>query len=454
MLAIEEIRKTNLGNVAYVALCFTMLFTAYNSAQNLMAQVYKQLGYDSLGRTCIFTIYTFLGLTNAVTTYFKKKISTKTGLVAGGAAYVSLILIGTLTTYCDKYNITGGLCSTASIYFLNIFCSALCGIGAAFLWISQAIYVNSCSDNETRGSFNGVFWSIMQSSQILASLLAAFLLGFTDQNTFYIVLSIFSIVSLGMMSFVKQPVPYDTQPDQEKGTQATQQESVQDNETLGESLQVFKETLKNNKYFFLFVSLFISGITIGFYANFLTTVVSRTVESTDSNFLNQRLGYALLALALGEVSAGLIVGKIADKNEKISVLNATIIINEVALGVTLVAFIAESYFLAVIAGFLWGFGDTAIQTLINAVIGEFFGGKIELFSAYRFIQSFGVMLASALAIVVPSSFPLLYLIALTGAMFVLHMQFFKYIAGASRDGKNKEALLAAEERVMIELKKF
>jgi len=64
------------------------------------------------------------------------------------------------------------------------------------------------------------------------------------------------------------------------------------------------------------------------------------------------------------------------------------------------------------------------------------------------------MLASALAIVVPASFPLLYLIALTGAMLVLHMQFFKYIVGASRDGKNKEALLAAEERVMIELKKI
>jgi len=444
MKVIEEVRKENFKRVTYIALCFTMILTAYMSAQNLIAQIYKQLGYDHLGQMCLFTAYTFLGLTNSVTSHFKSKITIKFGLVAGCIAYVTFILAGTFTTYCNKYTSGTGLCSTTFIYLLNILSCAFCGFGAAFLWICQAIYVDSCCDDKTRGSYNGTFWSIMQSSLLISSGLATFVLGNTDQFTYYIVLSLFGIVAITLFCFVKPSVPYPQKAEQT-------QTAIASNETLKEALQRFFTTLRNTKYYFLFISMFVSGITIGFFANFLSTTVGKTLNTTDVNELNQSLGYALTALAFGEILAGLTLGRLADKHNHVNLLNATIVVSELALMVTLLAFIFQSFKFAVLCGFLWGFGDTAIQTMMNAVIGSMFGGNVELFSAYRFIQSFGVMFASILAIFTSTHAPLFYLACLAAALTFLHALFFQYM-GKIQPKTSKEQLLADEKKFMIEMK--
>lgn len=441
MLDTESIKRANLFRVVYIALCFLVLFTAYISAQNLVAQIYTQLGYGSLGQICLFLVFGFMGTTSMVASHYKKKMSVKAGLMFGACCEMSLIFAGAFTTFCDKYQIEGGLCQRSSIFAINCIGSIFVGIGAAFIWLSQAVYVNECADEKTRGLFNGVFWSIFQTAQIISGTLATLILGSADQFTFYLVLLIFCAVSLVMFSFIKEPVSY-----------GPKEEAVQNDQTLQEAVTVFGKTIGEKKYHVLYSGLFFSGVAIGCYISFMGTVVTHIVNSDNVNFVNSRLGLVLLILAIGEVSAGLSAGRLADMYDKLKLFNITLIINEVALLVTFLALVAQSYPCALLAGFLWGYGDTSINTLINAVIGSVFGGKVELFSTYRFFQGFGNMYSAIFSVMLPTkSVPLLYIMFIAASMMILHVLFHRNLPKASSN-RNSEYLLADEKKMMVEMK--
>jgi len=300
--------------------------------------------------------------------------------------------------------------------------------------------VNECADENTKGLFNGLFWSIFQTAQILGAALATIILGSADEFTFYSVLLIFGLVSIVMIAFIKDPVP-----------RGEKKEVVETNETLSEAVNSFCKVLGDRKYYVLFAGLFFSGIAIGCYISFIGVVVTHIVDSDNVNLVNQRLGLVLLVLAVGEVSAGLTAGRVADMFDKLKVFNVTMIINEVALFITLLALLFKSYPLALLCGFLWGYGDTSIQTLINAVIGSVFKGRVELFSAYKFFQGFGIMYTAILSVILPTrSIPLLYIVAIAGSLFVFHVLYQRYIP--TQHSKSTDYLLAEEKRIMIEMK--
>jgi len=374
-----------------------------------------------------------------VASHYKKKVSTKAGLIFGAFAHLSLILAGAFTTFCAKYEIENALCQPSAIFFLNCASAILVGVGAAILWLSQAVYVNECADEKTKGLFNGLFWSIFQTAQILSGILATLILGSADQFTFYSVLLVFGSVSIVMLSFVKDPV-----------SNSTKQEALQVNESLQEAVGEFCKAIVDRKYYVLFHGLFFSGIAIGCYISFIGTVVTNIVDSDNINLVNQKLGLVLLVLAIGEVSAGLSAGRLADMYDKLKLFSVTMVINEVALLMTLLALLFKSFPMVLIAGFLWGYGDTSIQTVINAVIGSVFGGRVELYSAYKFFQGFGNMYAAIFSVILPTKeVPLLYIMFIAASMMVFHVLYHRYLP--KEKSKKSEYLLANEKRMMIEM---
>jgi len=439
---IENVAAQNRKRVIYIALCFMTLFTAYCSGQNLISQIYSQLGYGKLGQICLFCVWTFQGLISLVANYYKKKISTQTGLIAGALCHVSLIVAGVWTTYCEGKE--SALCSTSFVTFLNVSCAISVGIGAAFLWLGQATYVNECADEKTKGIFTGMFWSIFQTAQILSSILATLILGFADQFTFYIILVFFGLASIGLLYYIQDPVKDPSKPE----APAAQD----DNETLAESLQKFKDLFGEQKCYFLFQALLFSGIAIGCYINFLGAFVTPTVGSDDVNVINKSVGFVLMFLAFGEVAAGLSMGRLADMYDKIKLFTVTMYINEAALFVSLLACLFRSYPLAILCGLLWGYGDTAIQTMINAVIGSVFNGRVELFSAYRFFQSIGLVYSSVLAIMIPRDMPFLYILAVAGSLMAFHILYYRYIPRTTK--RSQDFLLNDEQKIIHGLKNF
>jgi hypothetical protein len=350
---------------------------------------------------------------------------------------VVFIFAGAFTTFCSKYKPETSLCESSFIYGFNVFCAAFLGVGCSFLWICQGIYVDACADEKTKGLFNGIFWSIFQSSQILSSTLATFILGSTDQFTFYSILMVFAIFAIGMLTFVRPPVERNTN---------TQVNTA--NETLGEAVKKLFEAMGEKQYFFLFIPIFFSGVAIACYINFLGAAIVSTIDSTNVNVINQSIGYVFMVLAVGEVAAGLSMGRLADTYNKISLMNITIVINEGALLFTLLACVFKSYACTLVAALLWGYGDTSIQTMINAVIGSMFGGKVELFSAYRFFQSTGFMYSTIFCILVPPTNPVTYVLIIAGSMLALHTLFYKYIPA---DDKSQDYKLL-DEKLLTEMK--
>ena len=125
MDTIADIRKKNLLRILYLALCFLMLLTAYIAAQNLMTQIYNQLGFGNLGQLCFFSIYSTIILSSLVSTHFHKIIPVKFEIIFGSASYVLFLSGGALATFCDKYKPDFGICDPSFIYFVNIFFAAV-----------------------------------------------------------------------------------------------------------------------------------------------------------------------------------------------------------------------------------------------------------------------------------------------------------------------------------------
>jgi len=419
--------RQNLIKVIYVGLCFMMLFTAYQSAQNLVSQIYEQLQYTGLGGICIFSIYGALGIGNIFAPHVKRQMNHKAGMLIGSFFYTLFIAIGTLATYCHKYLSDGFYCQKSSIYGLNVLSSILLGLSGSCLWLSQGDYVNCCANEKTKGFFNGVFWSIMQVCQIIGSVVATFVLGNTDQFTFYKMLLCFGCLACVMFVFLPSVQEQDSQTEKKQ-------------ESLSESVSKFFYTLRLKSSYFIFACFFLAGIVVALYVAFLPSIMKRIFPTEDDQYVNLRSGYVLVALACGEVMAGIVMGKLADIYNKIQLVNTIIMIGEAALILTFVAYIYKIYALTVLSWFIWGFTDNSFQTIMTSLIGSHFKGKLEYFAIFRFLQGLGVVFGSVVTIVIPEALTCVVVIAAT--LLFLHVQFY---LTKPKDSAEEEKLLSTNE---------
>jgi MFS family permease len=436
----QAIQKANLFRVIYIGICLMTLYTAYNTHQALAVQVYAQLGFGNLGNICLFLVFGFFALCSIVAPFYQRKLSAKTGLMLGAIPTLLFVFAGLLTSGCIQYDSYDGICSVSFIYIVNIICAILVGVGTGFLWLCQAMYVNACADEQTKGLYNGLFLSIFQLSQILGGGLTTFVLGNTDQFTFYLILSVFGVISLVMITLIKAPVSTDAAGSQHEIAKSEKEE------TVNEALEQFKEILYEPKYMFFFWGVFLSGAAVGCYVSFLGTSVQVTVNSDDFNEVNERIGFALLALAIGEVVAGLTTGPLADRYDRLQLFNVTMIINETALMFTFLGCLFNSFGCALIGSFLWGYGETGIQTMINTLIGSMFGGKPELFSTSRFLQAAGFVYTTIVGIFLAESMPLFFMTVIGGSLGIFHFLYFKYMPVT---GSKYQEKLLDDDRVRV-----
>jgi len=358
-------------------------------------------------------------MTSLIAPYFQKKLSTKSALIIGAACHVAFVFAGALTTFCNKYDLHYGFCNPSFILFFNITSDVCLGSRAAFLWLSQGIYVNECADENTKGSFYGTFWSILQTSQIFSSALAAFVLGGTDEVIFYSLLVVFGFASVVMFNFVQSSTKNNP----------TQQPENEENQSLGEVLKDFSKLLQEQKYYFLLFGIIFSGIAIGCYISFLASGVDEILRSSgegDNNQIHKNIGYVFLVLSFGEIASGLSMGRLADIHDKIKLFTITILLYEAALLLIFFACFFNSYPPALLGGLFFGFGDAALETMNSSLIGFMFKGRQELFSAYRFLQNIGMAYSALLNVFIPTGNPLFYLILFGGSMLTIHTLYNKY----------------------------
>ena len=444
MISSSGISKGNFVRVIYLGLSIMTLFVAYNTHNNIQAQLYDQLGLGIFNKINHFTVFGCFALISIISAYFSKKISTKLGFVLGGVGPTAAVIGGLLTSYCYKSNLETGLCNHSVIVSINIFFACIAGICAAFFWLYQGVYVNTCTDDRNKGYLNGTFWSIFQMAQIMSSLFATFVFTTVDQLTFYCVLIILAGVSLVMLSFVKPPL----------GT--PENSVIEIKKSIRQLIKEFCHVSTEYELRFLHFGILFSGIAIGCSVGFISDSVPLTLFTEDKEIVNKHIGYALIVLAVGGFTAGYSAGRLADVFVKRRVFTLVMVINELALLTTLLAYYFASYPMVLVAAFLWGHGNTSIQTMINALIGSSFGGRPEVFCVYRFLQSIGIIITALMSTLIPKKSWLAFGLIIAGLMGVSHVLYLLNLrkrGGASLFSQEK--LLGIEtESASVDLNRY
>ena len=156
----EKLFTYEFVNVLHLSISFLLLFTSYNTTQNLESILNGSHGLASLGVLYISFSLSSILLANTVLDLLNPRMS----LVLGSFCYFCYIG-GNLSI------IPGAILYVAAI---------ITGFGASVLWTAQGVYLQQNSNDTNMGRHSGVFWSIFQLNSIVGNLIAQFVLNSND----------------------------------------------------------------------------------------------------------------------------------------------------------------------------------------------------------------------------------------------------------------------------------
>jgi hypothetical protein len=163
----------NLDRVTLAAFAFLLLFTAFNSADNLAAKVLREDGFEALGFYSMTALYLVFALTGFFSKAIVHKISgagptKRLAMAIGGLCYFLRIVCFLLPAAYHSYPHD----SSPLPFYLNqgfiaaaiILTAMLNGFGGGILWVAQGEYVTSCATEETKGFYFSYFFIIFMIS--------------------------------------------------------------------------------------------------------------------------------------------------------------------------------------------------------------------------------------------------------------------------------------------------
>jgi MFS family permease len=169
-------KNENLPNLKCVILLsfgFFILMFSFGSGSTIASKALKENGYENLGFYSLAVLYLFLALSCLTASSIVYRLGPKVSLMCSALVYTIWIFSLGLTTKSNIY------LQPWIVKVIVYSASALCGIGAATLWVAQGKYLSDCAKiyPERKGLYNSIFWSINMTSSIASSLIDAYLLG-------------------------------------------------------------------------------------------------------------------------------------------------------------------------------------------------------------------------------------------------------------------------------------
>ena len=143
-------------NIVIVALCFAVIFSAYNTLQNYITTLFPTLGQSSLA-----ILYAVAGISVFAGPAFTAALGARLTMIVGGACYVVYVasLAAAATPAMSGF-------ANALIYIA----SAVIGFGAAILWVALGVFITQNSTRTTYATNTGIFWSVFQLNNIIGNL--------------------------------------------------------------------------------------------------------------------------------------------------------------------------------------------------------------------------------------------------------------------------------------------
>uniref|UniRef100_A0AC34FC87 UNC93-like protein MFSD11 n=1 Tax=Panagrolaimus sp. ES5 TaxID=591445 RepID=A0AC34FC87_9BILA len=300
----------------------------------------------------------------------------------------------------------------AGFLFLNEYflyaSSAVIGLGAAVIWTAQGNYIAINSTEETASKHSSLFWAV---SQVCLSGGGIFLYGiFANSNddddisksTVRILYSVFTAVTLGgavILAFLRIPkedrLISDENEIREEEPKPTQKELL---------VSTFK-LLATKRMMFLSIAFMYTGIELSFWSSIYPSCISYT-QALGSN-TKKFIAYNAIAAGLGSFSAGFLFGFLGDYTKKIGRISIVLLGSSIHLLVFIAVYMnfpkesplgktkskdvifGHPYLsIAIICGFLLGFGDACWNTQIfSFLVSKYNKKSAEAFALFKFFQS-------------------------------------------------------------------
>lgn len=131
-------RKQQYISVGILGVCFMLMFTAFNSLQNMIASIYAQMGYGTLGQISVFCIYGSFGVSTFFAAYVIERISYRKLMFLCSLGYSLFNLTGLYVSGCEGHK--SGMCSVGLVYAVVILFALLTGVCASFIWVHLWIF--------------------------------------------------------------------------------------------------------------------------------------------------------------------------------------------------------------------------------------------------------------------------------------------------------------------------
>jgi fucose permease len=160
-----------------------IMFSSYNSMQNILAKLYDDEGYTNMGRILFICVYGGLGITTIFSSFIVKRLGYRKARFFASLGYAVFECAGILVA--GKVEIAKGF-----VWFLLIVTACICGICASVIWVAQGSYTGAVADENSKSELFGLFWALMLSSQIIGNLLIIFVLSKLGPLTYFIILTV------------------------------------------------------------------------------------------------------------------------------------------------------------------------------------------------------------------------------------------------------------------------
>lgn len=181
--------KNHARDAHILSFAFFFIFCAYAAAQNLESTVNSE---GDLGTMSLGILYTSFTLFSVVASPIVRGLGTKRALVLGTTGYLLFIASNLKPSWYTMI--------PASLYL---------GFTASLIWVSQGTYLTSAARSHARdshlhegtviGDFNGEFWGMFASTNVIGNLLSLFLLGDGKESDSSTNTSLLFTVFLGSM---------------------------------------------------------------------------------------------------------------------------------------------------------------------------------------------------------------------------------------------------------------
>ena len=137
MAALSASQQT--GRTAYLGIAFMIMFTAFNSLQNIVSKLYGEYGYTNLGTASIILLYFVYGAFTFFAPFIIRTFGFKKSMFISSLGYGIFEGAGMIIALTPSLPQPVG-------WILVMLGAVFCGASASVIWVAQGSYISEISD--------------------------------------------------------------------------------------------------------------------------------------------------------------------------------------------------------------------------------------------------------------------------------------------------------------------